>query len=145
MVCFMKILSLNNLIFYDKKIKEYIKSSLSNNVIDSVYPVGSIYISVSNNSPSTLFGGTWKQIKDTFLLAAGASYNAGTTGGSSSFKLTKAQTPFYTTEEEAKDYGVAQNTGFKNRMIVERPSKTSASVIDNMPPYLTVYMWERTG
>ena len=40
-------------------------------VIDKVYPVGAIYMSVSRTNPKTLFGGTWVQIKDRFLLAAG--------------------------------------------------------------------------
>lgn len=51
-------------------------------VIDLIYPVGSPYISFNSTDPSTLFGGTWEQIKDRFLLAAGDSYAAGTTGGS---------------------------------------------------------------
>lgn len=50
--------------------------------IDDVYPVGSIYMSVSNTSPATLFGGTWERIEDTFLLASGTNYANGTTGGS---------------------------------------------------------------
>lgn len=50
--------------------------------IDDVYPVGSIYMSVQSTSPSVLFGGTWEQIKDTFLLSAGNTYSAGSTGGS---------------------------------------------------------------
>lgn len=47
-----------------------------------VYPVGSIYMSVNSASPATIFGGTWVQLKDQFLLAAGAKYAAGSTGGS---------------------------------------------------------------
>lgn len=47
-----------------------------------VYPVGAIYMSVNSTNPSTLFGGTWEQIKDRFLLACGSSYANGATGGS---------------------------------------------------------------
>ena len=46
------------------------------------FPVGSIYMSLSSTNPSTYFGGTWTQIKDSFLLGAGNSYSAGSTGGS---------------------------------------------------------------
>lgn len=48
---------------------------------DSIYPVGSIYMNVSLVSPATLFGGTWERIQDKFLLCAGSTYAAGTTGG----------------------------------------------------------------
>lgn len=40
-------------------------------LLDAVWPVGSIYLSASEISPETLFGGTWEQVKDRFLLAAG--------------------------------------------------------------------------
>lgn len=43
--------------------------------VDDVYPVGSIYMSVNSTNPSTLFGGTWQQLEDTFLLGAGSSYS----------------------------------------------------------------------
>lgn len=51
-------------------------------IIDLIYPVGSPYISFNSTDPSTLFGGTWEQIKDRFLLAAGDTYAAGAEGGS---------------------------------------------------------------
>lgn len=44
--------------------------------LDSVYPVGSIYMSVNSTDPGTLFGGTWVRLTDTFLLAAGTTYAA---------------------------------------------------------------------
>ena len=47
-----------------------------------LYPVGSVYISFNSADPSTLFGGTWQRLKDTFLLASGDSYAPNTTGGS---------------------------------------------------------------
>jgi len=41
-------------------------------IINAVYPIGSIYMSASSTSPATLFGGTWAQIKGRFLLGTGA-------------------------------------------------------------------------
>ena len=52
-----------------------------NAIIDAMYPVGSIYMSVNNVSPATFYGGTWEQITDRFLLCAGSNHAAGTTGG----------------------------------------------------------------
>ena len=57
-------------------------NNFSKEVVDIVYPVGSIYMSVNSTSPATLFGGTWEQLKDKFLLASGDTYNNGATGGS---------------------------------------------------------------
>ncbi len=54
----------------------------------ALYPVGSIYISVSATSPASLFGGTWEQLKDRFLVGAGNSYSVNGTGGASSVNIT---------------------------------------------------------
>ena len=69
--------------------------------IDQIYPVGSLYFSVNNTDPGTLFGGVWQRIEDTFLLCAGSTYAAGTTGGAASVTsggtaLTVAQLPAHT-------------------------------------------------
>lgn len=61
-----------------------------------IYPVGAIYISTANTSPATLFGGSWTQIKDTFLLCAGSTYAAGATGGEASHTLTSNEMPSHT-------------------------------------------------
>lgn len=57
---------------------------------DFFYPIGSIYTSTQSTSPATLFGGTWVQIKDTFLLTAGDTYSAGATGGTATHIHTSA-------------------------------------------------------
>ena len=62
-------------------------------LIDYIYPVGSIYLSVNSTNPSTLFGGTWTQLKDRFLLSAGSTYSNGATGGSATHKLSVAEMP----------------------------------------------------
>ena len=65
-------------------------------LLNYIYPVGSIYMSVNNVSPSTFLGGSWEQIQDTFLLCAGSSYMAGSTGGEATHTLTQAETPAHT-------------------------------------------------
>lgn len=61
-----------------------------NQLLNIFYPIGSIYTSTKSASPATLFGGTWVQIKDTFLLTAGDIYSAGTTGGAANHTHTTA-------------------------------------------------------
>ena len=58
-----------------------------------LYPVGSVYISFNSTDPSTLFGGTWSRLKDTFLLANGDAYAPDTTGGSATKTITTSNMP----------------------------------------------------
>ena len=78
------VLSSNNYIIYaDGK-----------NVTDTIYPVGSLYWSSKSTNPSSLFGGTWVQIKDKFVLACGDTYtSSGATGGASSVTLSVSNMP----------------------------------------------------
>ena len=79
------------------KISNILKNIITrqNNVLNKVYPIGSIYMSVNSTSPATLFGGTWVQIQDTFLLSAGESYTAGATGGEATHTLTAQEMPIH--------------------------------------------------
>jgi microcystin-dependent protein len=62
-----------------------------------IYPVGSLYWSANSTNPSTLFGGTWVQIKDRFVLACGDTYKTvGATGGASSVTLSVNNMPSHT-------------------------------------------------
>ena len=56
-------------------------------LVDYIYPIGAVYISVTAVNPAVLFGGTWEQIEDTFLLSAGSTYTGGNTGGSATVTL----------------------------------------------------------
>lgn len=52
----------------------------SNFVLDNVYPVGAVYMSMNSTNPGTLFGGTWEQVQGKFLLGASSSYPSGSSG-----------------------------------------------------------------
>lgn len=65
-------------------------------VIDVIYPVGSIYMSMSATNPATLFGvGTWKRISQGRMLlgADDSTYKAGATGGEETHTLTAEEMP----------------------------------------------------
>lgn len=59
-------------------------------ILDTVYPVGSLYTSFNSTSPAVTIGGTWTQIKDCFLVAAGGNYAVGSTGGTTTHTHTSA-------------------------------------------------------
>lgn len=125
--------------------------------IPDPYPVGAIYISTNSTSPASLFGGTWTQITDRFLLAAGSSYSAGGTGGSATHKLTTNEMPSH-----KHDYILQEHTGWYtvcdweySDYAWDLPEYSDCEAVtdsvgggeahNNMPPYLVVYMWKRTA
>lgn len=139
--------------------------------IENCYPIGSVYISVNNTNPETALGfGTWTQIEDRFLLAAGSTYTGGDTGGTATVKLSKANLPAVSGTIAMHSQGVATNihevtgcfsSGHTNSNKY-RPGGTetsgassigrvnfsnggSGTAHNNMPPYLVVYIWKRTA
>ena len=129
-------------------------------IADMIYPVGSIYMSVNSTNPSTLFGGTWEQLKDRFLLGAGSTYSNGATGGSATHKLTVDEMPSHKhtgieydngnsvslSESGSTGYNVSwAKTGNSTRSDLQTNSTGGSQAHNNMPPYLVVYMWKRTA
>lgn len=127
----------------------------SNYILDNVYPVGSIYLSVNSTNPKNLFGGTWKQIQGKFLLGMNSSYPAGSTGGEATHKLTQGEMPkhnhiIYAPNAGGPDEGAAlgfpevgsSNTWWAVACMTEQTGDNEAH--NNMPPYLSVYIWKRT-
>lgn len=127
------------------------------------YPVGSIYMSYSSTSPASIFGGTWTQIKDRFLVGTGSSYTAGATGGANAVTLTGAHlpnsqiTPYRLTDRFVT---MCMNTDSPDGYITPAASGTlplywsgnwgtralgDGDSHENRPPYFAVYMWRRTA
>ena len=131
---------------------------------NELYPVGSIYMSVNSTSPASMFGGTWEQIKDKFLLSAGSNYSAGATGGESRHTHS-LDTPtarallfcdpsglYYNEFRIDTATGVRTATNYKLSGTGTSATADSAfatklggdvSNVSNMPPYLAVYCWKR--
>lgn len=119
------------------------------------YPIGKLYISEDDADPGTFLGGTWERVEDTFLLAAGTIYAAGTTGGDATHTLTVDEMPSHSHESlNGGGYGnhfAAGSSGVyvvsANKNITAYTPYTTATgggaAHNNMPPYLAVYVWRR--
>ena len=138
-------------------------------LLNKVYPVGAIYMSVNDTTPASFLGGTWEQLEDRFLLGCGNTYTPGLTGGEATHKLTVNEMPSHThrvwsgTGKTSNSAGLGYNycysiggcdndttskswmskTGAKSQPLLENTGGGSAH--NNMPPYLVVFMWKRTA
>lgn len=133
-------------------------------LLDLIYPVGSIYMSTNSTSPQVFLGGEWTPIEDTFLLSAGSTYIAGDSGGNATHShttqghtLTVNEIPshnhslnyrfvFAAGTDRAGLYqsGTASGTWYSgNSGSGKSHSHGDTGSSSNMPPYLVVYMWTR--
>lgn len=156
-----KYVSLDNLSLYHNNMKNYIFKLLNeffkNDFSLTIYPIGSIYMSINPTSPSDIFGGVWEQIKDVFLLASSDNYIAGSTGGEASHVLTIEEMPSHTHiykrhafSSSDSDPETGENIYGVNNKTLNAHEGTTGSTgggqpHNNMPPYLAVYMWKRIG
>lgn len=132
-------------------------SNIGSISFDDIYPVGSIYMSVNSTNPSNLFGGTWTQLKDRFLLGAGSTYTNGSTGGEASHTLTVNEMPSHSHPQYVTvssggslsancDYdSYSSGNARKSAQNVSTDPTGGGNSHNNMPPYLVVYMWKRTS
>ena len=139
------------------------------------YPIGSIYTSTNSTSPATLFGGTWQEITGRFLLAHDSSHPAASTGGEYSHTLIREEIPNYVIgnvpmpvppnhtnwnnggiigsslgSASSSKVGIYNRDGWQNltsgtQYSYQISSNGAGRSHNNTPPYLSVYMWKRTG
>ena len=134
------------------------------NFLDAVYPVGSIYMSVKSTNPSTLFGGKWAAIAGKFLIGVGTNkdsnnesktFTANQTGGEYNHMLTIDEMPKHMHDMPDYDAGYYAGWGSRNgwcqasvhgnggRFGTDTSGNNQKH--NNIPPYLAVYIWQRTG
>jgi len=135
-------------------------------LIDKIYPVGSIYMSVNSTSPATFIGGTWQRIQDTFLMAGGSNYAPGTTGGSASHDHNLSSNGAAAIRNYADTLGFGPGTslptlseqyGASVWTFTHNPDSSSTFNYSGvglygktdsettLPPYMSVYVWKRTA
>ena len=141
------------------------------NIFDLIYPVGSFYISSKSTNPAILFGGTWEQIQGRFLLGRSSSYPVGSMGGEATHTLTESEMPSHNGHLSAGlaggvPMGKGNYEGYLNSNVMNaypggnyrgwnvyagnemHPASEAVGggqAHNNMPPYLSVYIWKRTA
>ena len=143
-------------------------------LLDSVYPVGSIYISYNDTSPASLFGGEWYRIESRFLYGCTSNETPGLTGGSQDHQhdWSLVFAPYYggligednaicavkydadgnITLETSSWHSTASmsrnsglNAGATDTTATRRQVTGTTKVESNMPPYINVAIWRRTA
>lgn len=134
--------------------------------LDTIYPIGSIYMSINGTNPKEYYGGEWEQIEDKFLLACGTKHSNGSTGGEENHTLTINEMPSHTHTQNAHSHTIGSlarytvngsavasvGDGYGNTHNYKTGNTTATNkntgggqAHNNMPPFLAVYMWVRTG
>lgn len=145
-----------------------LQSTLNNkaeesDLLDLIYPVGSIYMEKSTSFHDVCpiqqtLGGEWTRIENKFLYASENGQGVGTTGGEATHTLTQNEMPIHSHREASST--VVYNDSSSNRLATSG-SGTKISLAtnldintnatgggqahNNMPPYIIVNVWERTG
>ncbi len=129
-------------------------NSAINNLKSNVSHVGMIIHSTTLNTMekvTAVYGGTaWIQIQGRFLLGASSGYPNRGVGGEATHKLTVSELPSHT-HQINREYinvtsGATSNLSISGSASQATSGATGGNVAhNNMPPYYTVYIWERTA
>ena len=123
-------------------------TELIHTTLDSIYPIGSVYISLTDTNPGTYLKGTWEQFAEGRTLVGVGSGSDGSntqtfdvndTGGEYKHLLTKKELSFI-------DYGaLLQQNGSVIGVHSHGPGESGSEKISLMQPYYTVYFWKRVA
>ena len=130
----------------------------------TMYPVGVIYTSTASTNPATLFGfGTWVAFGvGRVMVGVGGAFSAGATGGSAdavvvshTHSITDAGHFHGLVQYQATGGGQSSAAAVAaNSVTTNTASNTTGISINsagvsgtnaNLPPYIVVYMWNRTA
>lgn len=132
------------------------------NVLKTIYPIGSVYMSFTNADPyETLGFGGWEQISGRFLIGADDDeYPVDENGGSDSVTLSVGNMPshshtFYASDGATADsstypvdsekvvQGSGVNATTRTQLMGVIGDEGQGTPFKIIPPYIAVYMWKR--
>lgn len=126
-------------------------------LMNVIYPVGSIYMSVNNTNPGELFGGTWVAWGSgkvpVGVDTAQTEFNTvEKSGGAKTHTLSVNEMPAHTHTYNHRtiEYmiyaeGSKNRMGLKSMMDENTGSTGGGQAHNNLQPYITCYMWKRTA
>lgn len=128
-------------------------------LLDMVYPVGSLYLTVSTMPPGGLFGGSWQLWGKGRTIVGVDSFDtdfsaAEKTGGEKTHKLTIDEMPSHNHDLSVRNSGLDGSSETYNPPFVYKKQYTVTAYSNktggdephnNMPPYITCYIWKRTA
>lgn len=137
-------------------------------ILNLVYPVGSIYLSLNSTNPSGLFGGTWEQFAQGRTLIGVGELNDGSTLKSFEVGATGGKFEHILSVDEMPKHGHSglfvneKGIGWKESVFQTNPSGQAGIRVDPeydvrtgdtgansphniMQPYLAVYMFKRVS
>lgn len=129
----------------DPGINVWIDPQGVNNVIDMIYPIGSIYLSVNNVNPSSVFGGTWERwgsgrVPVGVDMSDNDFNTVEKTGGS---KYLQEHSHNIRWQYTGASGSTAAILAYSGSTIPTENAGTGDS--GNLQPYITCYMWKRIG
>lgn len=109
------------------------------NLLMAVYPVGSIYLSTSSVSPSTVIGGTWTAISGSVLAITGSGYaGSASYGGVKKLALThfpNSSIKFRTVNADDNNIMFSTTTGIFSKKTEAWEGSHGAVVTQMYSPY----------
>lgn len=147
-------------------------TSLKAALVDVFHPVGEYYSSSNPTNPAELFGGTWEEVHGRFLFAEDDAHPAGRTGGAATHTLTTSEIPYHnhnigqegntskilptqiavsdssqseyvTTLQGGASGWYKSSVAWDGRISTRNQTSPYGQAHNNMPPYLSVYIWHR--
>lgn len=147
-----------------EELTDLINTTINNtidNTINSIYPIGSVYISLTETNPGTYLKGTWEQFgQGRTLIGVGTGddgmstqeFEINTTGGEYKHKLVIDEMPSHGHKYYSPIVQVVSSSSsgsaygnYNKEYKINSDNTGGDGYHNNVQPYVTVYFWKRVN